>query len=297
MKFSLLISIVFCSNLYAMDVTMKGDYYQTHTDNVNSSNSSITSDTYTDYVATLQFKNPTHKLKFKAKVEKYETTTSNNSNYFNIGYGYKTDSKDDFTLEAFKQKYSVTPSISTDTSSDNTGGKIGYTFNKSFDKDRSGYISLLGTYKNYTKISSRKDSIVDLNMGYENYLTKDFSMTAEMNLEYNKSKDSYYTNFNLGPALYLNYSLTPNFELFANALLTYTSYNSRTFQTTVRNRTVNNKEHQTLSTLEIGALYTFFNHIVLQAKYTSNNNTTNNTTSSSSAYKSHLFMMNVGLRF
>lgn len=294
MKYFCLFSLFFSNALFAFDWTFKTDFTRNSTNNVNSSSTKV-SDTYSDLIGTLTAKNDQNKFKLKAKIEKYSKTTDYDNNTITGSYVFKPTKLREYQIDLSQQSYKVNGAVTnSDTASDNRSLKLGTTWNYNISKDQSGSINLTSSYRDYFKNANRKDLLVDASFNYENYLTEAFSVSPELNLEYNKSKDSTYSNLNLGPALYLNYSASDNLDFFVNLNLTYTNYTSRTFtSTTKNNKTVSNKEHQTLFSNEIGTIYTIFDKITLQAKYSQTNNTSNN---SASAYKTNLFTFNVGLK-
>jgi hypothetical protein len=281
---------------HAATFSFKTDFNRSTTDNVNSSNTTLVKDTYSTLGFTLQAKTEDlqYKYKLKFKTEKYQETTANNNNTISGGITYKPSKIREYTLDAYKQTYTTTPTLVSDVTSDNTGIKLGATLSHEFSKDKTGYTAFSGNFKKYTNIPGRQDSIFDLTLGYENYINSNFLVVPELLAEYNKSTDSYYANFNLGPSLSTSFNATDELEFFVNLLLTYTSYSGRTFTETKNNRTLTVKEHQSLFSSEIGAIYTFFDKIPVTAKYSTTRNSSNN---SASAYKSKVFSFNIGLRF
>jgi hypothetical protein len=280
-------------NAQATTWVFKTEYAQNNTDNVNSSATTKVKDTYSDLIFNLQAKGQEWKWRLKYKMEKYKETTTNNSNYVSTGIVNKPNKNREYTFDVYRLKYTTTPTVVTDVTSDNQGFKLGATFSKDFTKDENGYFSMLFNQKKYTNIANRTDSILDATFGYENNVNNSFVVTPELNLEYNNSKDSYYSNFNIGPSLSLLFNASEAFELFANASLTHTIYSQRTFQQTTHNRTTNVKEHQSLTVMEAGATYTLFGKLPITAKYTSNRNSSNN---SASAYQSKVFGISLGLK-
>lgn len=286
----LLLSI---THAHAVTWILKSEFTRNTTDNVNSSNSSKVKDTYSDLIFNLQAKGQEWKWRAKYKIEKYDQTTSNNSNYISTGVVNKPNKNREYTFDVYRLKYTTTPTVVTDVTSDNQGFKLGATFSKDFSNSDNGYFSLLFNSKKYTNIANRTDTIIDATFGYENNVNESFLVIPELMLEYNNSKDTYYSNFNIGPSLLLSYNATDALELFANASLTHTIYSQRTFQQTSGPRTINAKEHQTLVSTEAGATYTFFEKLLVTAKYSTNRNSSNN---SSSAYQSNVFSFNFGLK-
>jgi hypothetical protein len=290
--FGLLILLSF--NVSAWDFTFKTDFSRSSTNNVNSANSNLVSDTYSDLTGAIQAKNEFHKIKIKLKMEKFQTYSDNDFLALNLGYTYFASKSHDYYFEVFNQKYHNVSVSNSDTASDNRGIKVSTTFSDSISKDENSYLTLMGTYKEYTKIASRKDSIIDSTFGYEKYVTSTFSLNPELNLEYNNSKDSYYSNFNIGPSIYLNFNPNDNLEFSVSGNLIYTAYSHRTFQQTNNARTLNIKENQSLFSNDFSVTYTFFDKLPVQLKYSTVKNSSNN---SASAYATHVTAVNFGFKF
>ncbi len=287
---------LFCCSLtaHAWDFGLKGDATRTTTDNVNLTNTAPINDSYNTLGGYLQLKNESLKFKLKGKVEKYKKQNENDNYSADLSMQYKYSKTNDFTFSAFKQVYNGTPAVITDTTSDNSGARIAATLGTEFNKDSTGYISLNGTVKKYSKIAGRTDKIVTAAFGLENYFTPSFMVNPELNIQNNNSADSYYSNLSYGPMLYFSFTPNDSWEFFVDGSYSYTSYSGRTVTTTVKNRKVVNKEYQELKSADIGMIFTIAKNLTLQAKYTNGKNNSNNTTA---AYKADALSMGLGFKF
>lgn len=281
-------------NVFAFDWSFRVDGTRLSTNNVYSTTTDQQKDTYTILAANLQFKTETMKYRFKFKTENYSETTDNNNQTVSGGITYKPTKLREYSFDLYKQIYTTTPEVVDDQTSDNTGFKLGATFSKEYNKDRTGYFSLLGNFKSYTKISNRRDSIIDAIFGLENTYSDKLLLIPELTFEYNHSTDSYYTNFNVGPSLSSSYFFSDDLEFFLNLLLSHTRYSTRTFSKTTGNRTLNVKEYQSLFSSDLGIIYTIFANLNLTFKYSSQRNSSNNP---ESPYQAKITSFNLGYKF
>ena len=281
---------------YAWDFSVKADTQRASTDNVNlSSSATAISDTYSTFGGYLQTKNDTFKLKLKGKFEKYSKQTENNNYFYDLSLQYKRNKNNDYTFSVFKQVYDGVPLVSTDTTSDNNGGRFSTTFSTDLDKETSGYLILNGTLKNYTKMANRKDTIIGGSLGLEHYFYANLLFNPEFVLASNNSTESYYKNNYYGPSLLISFNPTENWELFLSGSFSRTNYSGRSIQTIAKkNRPGSVDEYQELATYEIGGIYTIANLVPVQVKYSTNKNTSNN---SASAYKAGILSFNISIKF
>ncbi len=293
-KFYTILSFIFINHLtYAWTVSARGDLNYSKTDNVNSSVSNLQSDSYKSYYFHVQTKDDTDRIRFKLKGDRYTNTTSNNNNTFDLSWQIKTSKQREHNLSYYQQRYQSDPTIDSYTSSNNRGFKYSTTYTKEFSNEKLAYFTFSFNYKNYYQQIDRKDRSIDLSGGYENVLNQDLTFSADLSLGFVSSTDSAYTNYNLGPSLSFNYNIGENVESYLSSSLVYTAYSNQTFQTRVRNRTVTNKEQQTLFTTEAGVILNFIENVPLTVKYQINKNSSNNP---ESAYKSHIFVFNASLK-
>jgi hypothetical protein len=281
-------------NASAFDWSFKIDAGRYSTNNVYSTTTDPTKDTYSLLAGNLQFKTETMKYRFKIKTETYVETEDNNNQTISAGITYKPSKLSEYSLDLYKQIYTSTPAVSADQASDNTGMKFGATFSKEYNKDKVGYFSLLGNFKSYTQISNRQDAIIDAVFGLENNYSEKLLLIPELTFELNNSTDSYYTNFNVGPSISSSYFFSDSLEFFLNLLLSHTRYSTRTFSKTSGNRTLNVKEYQSLFSTDFGVVYTLFSHFLVTAKYSSQRNSSNNP---DSPYQTKITSINLGYKF
>lgn len=295
MKFCAFYLFTFLSlNAVAFDWSLKIDASRYSTNNVYSTTTDPTKDTYSLLSGNLQLKTDTMKYRFKIKTETYAKTDDNNNQTISGGITYKPSKIREYTLDLYKQIYTSTPAVSADQASDNTGLKIGATFSKEYNKDKVGYFSLMGNFKSYTKISNRQDAIIDAIFGLENTYSEKLLLIPELTFEFSNSTDSYYTNFNVGPSISSSYFFSDDLEFFLNLLLSHTRYSSRTFTKESGNRTLNVKEYQSLFSTDIGLVYTLFSNLYVTAKYSSQRNSSNNP---ENPYQTKITSINIGYKF
>jgi len=285
--------LLFSFNLYAWDFGVKADFQRATTNNVDLSNTNPVSDTYSTYGGHVQVKDNVYKIKLKAKAEKYKLRTVNDNYTFDLSFQYKPTKHNDYTFAVFKQTYNGITATSTDTASDNNGGRFSVTFSKDFDKKTSGYLILNGTAKKYTKIANRNDKIIGASIGLEHYKETTLLINPELLAASNNSTDSYYKNFFYGPSLLISYTPNDNWEIYLDGSISFTKYSRRTVSTIVKGRKSNENEHQELSSAGMGAIYTITEKFPLEVKYTSSKNSSNNSTS---AYKAQILSFNIGMK-
>lgn len=293
------------SGIYAWDFSLKADAQKEHTDNVNFTSTNPIADNITSYGGYLQTKNDTFKIKLKGKVEKYQNQNVNDNYATDLSLQYKRTKDNSFTFSVFKQVYNGVSLLNTDTTSDNSGGRLSTTITKQFDKDTSGYITLTGTYKKYPKIIGRTDKIAEGTFGLEHYFNNTFMINPELNLQSDKSADAYYSNFSYGPSIFVDITPNDTWEIFFDASYSYTRYSGRPVTITVNRRTTTEDEHQTLVSYDAGLIFNLTKALSLQAKYqtgknTSNNNGTNRagtTATTSPVYKVNVTSFNIACKF
>ncbi|MDD4976332.1 MAG: hypothetical protein PHY93_18380 [Bacteriovorax sp.] len=285
--------LCFTSQAYAWDYSLKADVQQAYTDNVNLTSTNPISDSYSTFGGYLQTKNEIFKIKFKGKTEKYKLQTENNNYIFDLSLQYKHTKSNDYTFALFKQVYNGTPLVSTDTTSDNSGGRLSTTLSKEFDKETSGYLILNGTYKKYSKIINRNDKIIGASLGLEHYFKSELLINPELLAASNSSTDPYYKNTFYGPSLLISFTPNDKWEIFIDGSYSHTTYSGRSVTTVVRRKNVTADEYQELKSAEIGAIYTLANLFPIQVKYSTNKNTSNN---SNSAYKAEILSFSIGMK-
>ncbi|MBC7538123.1 MAG: hypothetical protein H7281_04840 [Bacteriovorax sp.] len=296
MKKLLILNLLICfaPQAYAWDFGFKADAQESFTDNVNLTNTNSISDSFYSYGGYLQTRNEIFKLKLKAKAEKYNLQKENDNYSFDLSMQYKRTKNNDFTFALFKQVYNGIPLVSTDTTSDNNGGRLSTTFSTDFDKETSGYLILNGTYKKYTKIINRNDTITGASIGLEHYLNSNLLINPELLAASNNSNDSYYKNTFYGPSLLISYTPNDKFEFFVDGSFSHTKYSGRSIVTVVKNKNVTTSEYQELKSAGIGAIYTLANMFPIQLRYSTNKNSSNNSTS---AYKAQILSISVGMKY
>jgi hypothetical protein len=146
MKKIFVLNTLFCfiSQAHAWDFGLKADAQQAYTDNVNLTGTNPISDSYSTFGGYLQAKDEAFKIKLKAKAEKYKLQKENDNYSFDLSLQYKHTKTNDYTFALFKQVYNGTPLVTTDTTSDNSGGRLSTTISTEFDKETSGYLILNG---------------------------------------------------------------------------------------------------------------------------------------------------------
>lgn len=286
--------IFFTPNLYAWNITFKADTQRASTNNVNLSTSSNTiSDNYSTYGSYLQAKNDTFKIKIKGKMVKYTQQKENDNYSYDLSLQYKRNKNNDYTFSLFKQVYNGTTLTSTDTTSNNNGGRIFANFSNDYGEENSRYMTLNGTHKKYSNMGNRIDQIAEATFGIDHYLFPKLEINPELIIAINNSNDSYYKNTNYGPYLSISYNPTEKWELFVNGSFTHTAYSNRNIQAVINRKIVSINEYQELTTEEIGSIYTIADLIPVQMKYSVSKNTSNN---SASAYKAGIFSFGVSIK-
>jgi hypothetical protein len=281
------------NDLLAWTFGFKGGAQYSNTDNVNASSTDRINDSFNDFDLMAQAKTDAVKIKIKGKVEKYTKETANDFYSSEGSLQYKPTKANDYNISVYKLVYNNTPAISSDTSSDNQGAKISTNFNNTYDQKTSSVVSFVAAYKNYP-ILGRKDNNVSGLFGLE-YLSKvNLTISPDFSINLNSSNQDYYKNYAYGPSLYLSYTPSDKWEYFSSMSYTYTKYIEREVITTLRGKTVRNKEFQSFLNLELGGSYYLTDIVTLQAKFAANKNTSNN---SASAYKSNVITAGISLRY
>jgi hypothetical protein len=297
MKSKITVILIFISlNSSAWDFVAKGNVQQSSTSNVNNTSTGAIADKFTAIDGYLQEKNDFFKFKIKGKKEQYKSQTANDNYAVDFSVQYKHSKSDDYTIGVFKQVYNGASIISTDTTSDNNGGRISATFTKEFNPDTSLYFSPTFTSKKYPKIASRTDKILTGALGVEYNFSPDFMINPEFDLQNNNSSDSYYGSTSVGPTLTLSYTPNDFWEFFADASYSATVYTGRvlTQQPPLNPRIKPVYEKQNLTSTDIGVTCNLISFVSLTAKYAREKNTSNNPTS---AYKANVGSFGFGLKF
>ena len=293
-KLFILSSLIYFSvQAQAWDSSFKADAQSSSTNNVNLTNSNPISDSYTTYGGYIQTKDDIYKLKLKGKIEHYKLQKENDNYSYDLSMQYKRTKNNDYTFSLFKQVYTGTPLVSTDTTSDNNGGRLSTTLSKDYDKENSLYLILNGTYKKYPKILNRNDKILGASFGLEHYVTSNFLVNPELLMANNASTDPYYKNNFYGPSILVSFTPNDNWEIFIDGSYSHTTYSGRIVSTVVKKRTVSDSEYQNLKSADIGTIYTIANKFPLQIKYSTNNNSSNNSTS---AYNAEILSFGIGMK-
>ena len=280
--------------IYAWDFGAKAGIQHTTTDNVNSTATAPISDSYNTLTGYIQEKNDEFRLRLKGKYDKYAKQTENNNYVADLSLQYKRTKMNDYTFSVFKQVYNGTPIDTTGSTSDNNGGKISTTFNHEYDKDTTGYITIDGTLKNYSKIAGRKDKIFSGTLGLEDYFTSSFMANPEFSLSSNSSSNSYYKTISFGPSLMLSFTPNDTWEFYYNGSLSHTKYSGRTVVTIVKGKSSTKEVYQELISNDFGAIYYLTKNVPFQFKYSTSKNTSNDGTSK---YKSHGVTFDIGAKF
>lgn len=281
------------SNSYAGTFYSKLDYSLNKTDNVNSSNSDYVKDSYSNLILNLGHKGEEYRFRLRIKSERYQMTSENNSRSVSFNTIYKSNRTTEYSFDFYQQKYTDIPLISGDISSDNHGLKIGANFTKAYSEKRVGYLGVLLNSKQYPNLENRNDRILDLSLGYEYYPNSTILILPELLFSYNQSNQDYYSNYTIGPSLFLSLNITDELELSTSFVLTHTQYTDRSFQETKGSRTVSVKEHQSLFATDIGLSYSIFNNLTISSKIGSSRNSSNNP---SAPYRTESISFSVSLK-
>jgi hypothetical protein len=294
MKF-LLIVMFLIPHSYAWDFNAKTGFQKSTTDNVNLSNTTIIAESFNTIDGYLQAKNDEFKFKLKAKQEKYATQIANDNYLVDLSMQYKHSKKDDYTIDVFKQVYNGASIVSTDTTSDNKGGKISATFTMEFTPEISGYITPTLISKKYPKIANRTDKVSSIALGIENNISSNLMINPELAIQKINSGDSYYSNSSYGPLLFISYDLNDNWNFVVDTSYAITDYNNRTVTLTgAKGKKTIEDEKQKLFNITPAITYSFEKYVSLIAKYSVDNNSSNNTTA---AYSAKVTSLNIGIKF
>ena len=281
---------------FSWDFSVKGDLSQRSTDNVNGTSTGLVKDKYSTFNTYAQVKDAEDRFRLRLRATRYDKTTTNDSNYYEGSYQRRFDDnlEDSFTLKFFSEKYTQTPTLSTDTSSDNRG----YEAQLFFLRDLKNNFSVNSTYalssRTYPNIANRKDSRYDGIFGLEKVVKDVLTIAPEISLTYNKSKDSYYTYFLIGGGMTITLQATDDLDLSLGYSQAKTFYQERMVTTIVNGRSSSTEEDQTAKTIDTSLSYYATKWLSLEASYSISDNTSNNT---DSVYKTKEFEFGIGLKY
>lgn len=278
---------------YSWDFGIKADAQRSSTNNVNLAETSPLSDSYSTFGGYLQAKNETFKIKLRGKREQYNSQVANDNYSTDLSMQYKHSKNDDYTFGVFKQVYDGATIISTDTTSDNSGGRLSATFSKDYDQDISGYFTINGNQKKYPKIPGRTDKIIGGAFGIEYYFSSYFMINPELNLQKNNSAVSYYSNLSFGPTLLINLTPDDHWEFFVDGSYSRINYSRRTVAIIINSETQNQNETQSLISINVGTVYKLTKIVSIQAQYSTGKNSSNNQVS---AYKADVLSFGLSLK-
>jgi hypothetical protein len=297
-KFSLLVFLLITlpQAAYSWDFSLRGDFSQRSTDNVNGTSTGLIKDKYSTFNTYAQVKDEEDRFRLRVRATRYDKTTTNDSNYYEGSYQRRFDDnlEDSFTLKFFSEKYTKTPTLSTDTSSDNRG----YEAQLFFLRELKNNFSVNSTYalsnRTYPNIANRKDSRYDGIFGLEKIVKDVLTIAPEISLTYNKSKDSYYTYFLVGGGMTVTLQATDDLDLSLGYSQAKTFYQERMVTTIVNGRSSSTEEDQTAKTIDASMSYYATKWLSLEASYSISDNTSNNT---DSVYKAKEFEFGIGLKY
>lgn len=290
----LFILLLGSSNTYCWDFASKLDIQRSTTNNVNLAEINPIKDNFTTLRGYIQTKNELFKVKFRGRMEKYKLQNANDNYLLDLSLAYKHSLYDDYTFGIFKQAFDGPTIISTDTTSDNIGGKFSADFSKDFDDKNYGYLSLNSIYKKYSKISGRTDSIFGATFGAEYYFFSRLMLNPELTVHENLSTLAFYRNLSWGPNLYITLNLFEPWDIFANFNYTKVNYSGRTASVVIDGLTQSIKENQKLIEIDFGTIYKITKSLSLQIKYSTENNTSNNPVS---IYKADKYLLGLSIKF
>jgi hypothetical protein len=290
-----LLIMSFSPTLYAWDFGVKTNLQVGSNSNVNLTPTNEINDTYKQLGGYAQIKNDDWRFKLKAKAEKYNKTSENDNYGGDLSASYKGLKDVNLTIGAFKLKYNGTTLINTDSTSDNTGERFEAVFNQKYSNESSGYFTLNGSFKNYSKIVGRKDKIFGGNYGIDYNISSKLLLNVEFMLQKISSTDTYYNDFSLGPYAMLSYTPNDNWEFFLDGSYGHTTYSGRivTTITTKPFKSTKKDESQDLVSMDAGIGYNFTEVFSLQGKLENDKNNSNNTTS---AYKANIVSLDFSAR-
>ncbi len=231
MKLKLILFLSMTSPLLHADwsIGTKADISRSTTDNVDATKTSTKKDSYNVLNAYIQTKNDTNRIRLRGKFTRYAEYTENDSNYLDLSYQLKFQKNKEMTLTYFNEKYTGTPTSSTDITGDNNGGKISVYLADQFNKETLGYFNLTFTSKKYTK-ETRTDSKPEISTGLEFQAGKDVVLIPDLSFGYNKSSQDYYTVTTWGPSITAIVTLSDNFEFSTGYSVTKSNYKNRELQ-------------------------------------------------------------------
>ena len=289
-------SALFLNTSQAWDTSLKADISQKTTDNVNASSTTLVGDKIKNLSAYIQTKDENDRLRLRVKATRYDKTTDNDSNVIEGSYQRKFDRdlSDSFLIKFFNEKYTATPTIYGDTNSNNKGGELQITLTRPLDKTLSLSSSYSVNYKDYFNSPPRKDIKLETNFGFEKIIKNILTISPEMNVSLNNSKDNYYSTFSFGGNIYAGLELSEKFDTFINYSWGKVNYNNRTFTITKNLRTLSFKEEVTNSSFEMGLNFYPLEWLSLDARFGNTKSDSNNT---SNSFKSNEWSAGVGFKF
>jgi hypothetical protein len=288
-----LIFLVFTSQSFAWDFGAKLEFERSSTDNVNLTEAAQVKDSYNTLNGYLQVKNETYKIKLRAKKDQYHVQQANDNYLMDLSAQYKHSSNDDYTFGVFKQVYDGATIISTDTTSDNLGARLGATFSRDFYDNVYGYLAVNVAQKRYPKIVGRTDKIIGSLLGIEYNATTYLMINPEFNLQKNSSITPYYSNLAFGPTLTVSVSPIDRWEVFVVSSYAKTSYSGRVYTILIDGVPQSENETQSLLTMDYGTSYKFSKKVSIEAKYSQGKNNSNNPASS---YMANIVSFNLSLK-
>ena len=291
-----LMLLILSQSALSWDFGIKGNLSQKSTDNVNGTSTDLVKDKFSTLNTYAQVKDKEDRFRLRLRTTRYDKTTANDSNYYEGSYQRRFDEnlEDSFTLKIFSEKYTQTPTLSTDTSSDNKGYELQVYFLRELKNNFSVNSTYILNNRSYPNMTNRRDSRYDGIFGLEKIIKDILTLAPELNLSYNKSKDSYYSYFLVGGGMTITLQATEDLDLSLGYSQAKTFYQERMVTTIVNGRSSSIEEDQTAKTIDTSLSYYAAKWLSLEASYSISNNTSNNT---SSVYKTKEFEFGIGLKF
>jgi hypothetical protein len=261
----------------AWDLGGKFEIDRSNTDNVNLNGSNHIKDSYNNFSGYLQYKNDTYKIKLKGKKEHYNNQQNNDNSLVDLSLQFRRSDYDDYTLGIFKQVYDGATIVSTDTTSDNLGGRLGATFSKDFLGNTFGYLTLNASVRRYPKIAGRSDHVFGSLVGGEYNPTSYLVINPELYLQKNSSAVPYYSHLAYGPTLTITVSPIERWELFVVGSYAKTNYSGRVYSVTnAEGIPISENETQALVSVDYGTSYKFNKKVSIEGRYSHGKNNSNN---------------------
>jgi hypothetical protein len=274
----LLLFPLWIGDLYAWNYNVYTFFQNSNTNGYYQSTLSTESDIYNTVSGTIQMSNLRNTLSAQYSTSNYKKLKANHNHTMSANWTYRVTKKHDYTFGVSTVRYSLAPTNVTDTSFDNTSGKVNGYWSKSYSKTQLGFLSLRFIYSNYIKDATRKDKSFDFSTGLQTYLGRYITLTPSFSINYLSSTNNYYNYYSLGPNIYFNYYPTDNLSFYLSGTYLYTIYSKRTFiLTSLTGNAVSASEKQTLVTPEVGTSYNLTKHIPIQLSYSNTRNSSNNT--------------------